>query len=173
MPPSNTKPCHNCRRRRLRCDRSWPTCHKCAVSGQECLGYGKVFVWTQGIDSQGNVNPPPGRRIPDDGDVSGSSSLSVSPSPPGQQPGHGLPRPQPRPDPSDQHPLAQLVQQAREQAAQQMNRQQSPQADSPLQPPGALTDPLFQDLDRTSRYYLSHCQSTQQWRFPSHLCQSR
>ncbi|RSM05451.1 hypothetical protein CEP52_006256 [Fusarium oligoseptatum] len=156
MPPSNTKPCHNCRRRRLRCDRSWPTCHKCAVSGQECLGYGKVFVWTQGIDSQGNVNPPPGRRIPDDGDASGSSSLSVSPSPPGQQPGHGLPRPQPRPDPSDQHPLAQLVQRAREQAAQQMNRQQSPQADSPLQPPGALTDPLFQDLDHTSRYYLSH-----------------
>ncbi|KAG5925365.1 hypothetical protein E4U42_004379 [Claviceps africana] len=56
---SITKPCHNCRRRRLRCDRSWPSCHKCASSGQECLGYGKVFVWTQAIDSDGNPRPPP------------------------------------------------------------------------------------------------------------------
>lgn len=64
--PNNsiTKPCHNCRRRRLRCDRSWPSCHKCALSGQECLGYGKVFVWTQAIDSNGNPRPSPvsGRR---------------------------------------------------------------------------------------------------------------
>ncbi|KAG8428819.1 hypothetical protein J3459_002394 [Metarhizium acridum] len=65
MPNNSTiKPCHNCRRRRLRCDRSWPTCNKCALSGQECLGYGKVFVWTQAIDSQGNPRPSPvsGRR---------------------------------------------------------------------------------------------------------------
>lgn len=57
--PSISKPCHNCRRRRLRCDRSWPTCHKCAVSGQECLGYGRVFVWTQANDTHGNLKPPP------------------------------------------------------------------------------------------------------------------
>jgi hypothetical protein len=172
MPPSNTKPCHNCRRRRLRCDRSWPTCHKCAVSGQECLGYGKVFVWTQGIDSQGNVNPPPGRRLADDSD----SSATASASPPGNHPGQSngdRPRPQPQPDYSDQHPLARLVQQA-QQAAQeaedlnQSQQQRSAQNDdlptssdtmdwSP--PTGALTDPLFQDLDHASRSYLAHCKS--------------
>ncbi|KAG5955509.1 hypothetical protein E4U57_003397 [Claviceps arundinis] len=60
-----TKPCHNCRRRRLRCDRSWPTCHKCAASEQECLGYGKVFVWAPAIDFDGAPRPPhaSGRRL--------------------------------------------------------------------------------------------------------------
>lgn len=111
MPPSITKPCHNCRRRRLRCDRSWPTCHKCAVSGQDCLGYGKVFVWTQGIDAQGNVNPPPGRRVTEE---------VAEPLP-------GLP--------------TSLVEWSARSST--------------------LTDPLFQDLDRSSRYYLAHC------RFPS------
>ncbi|PHH59275.1 hypothetical protein CDD81_3511 [Ophiocordyceps australis] len=51
--PSISKPCHNCRRRRLRCDRSWPSCHKCAGSGQECLGYGRVFVWAQTLHAHG------------------------------------------------------------------------------------------------------------------------
>ncbi|KKA27413.1 hypothetical protein TD95_005196 [Thielaviopsis punctulata] len=44
---SSAKACHNCRRRRLRCDRSRPTCNKCFISGQECLGYDRLFVWTQ------------------------------------------------------------------------------------------------------------------------------
>ncbi|KAI0023966.1 hypothetical protein F4780DRAFT_686423 [Xylariomycetidae sp. FL0641] len=43
---SELKACHNCRRRRLRCDRSVPTCHKCSRSGQECLGYGQLYRWT-------------------------------------------------------------------------------------------------------------------------------
>ncbi|KAK1471076.1 hypothetical protein CCUS01_06190 [Colletotrichum cuscutae] len=50
-----TKPCHNCRRRRLRCDRSYPHCHKCTVGGQECLGYGKLFRWTEGVASRGKL----------------------------------------------------------------------------------------------------------------------
>ncbi|KAI0836867.1 fungal-specific transcription factor domain-containing protein [Hypoxylon sp. FL0890] len=39
------KVCHNCRARRLRCDRSIPECHKCTSTGQECLGYGKLYKW--------------------------------------------------------------------------------------------------------------------------------
>ncbi|OTB13865.1 hypothetical protein K445DRAFT_24362 [Daldinia sp. EC12] len=39
------KACHNCRTRRLRCDRSVPVCHKCTSTGQECLGYGKLYKW--------------------------------------------------------------------------------------------------------------------------------
>ncbi|GKT52321.1 acriflavine sensitivity control protein acr-2 [Colletotrichum spaethianum] len=50
-----TKPCHNCRRRRLRCDRSYPHCHKCTAGGQECLGYGKLFRWTEGVASRGKL----------------------------------------------------------------------------------------------------------------------
>ncbi|KAL5606539.1 uncharacterized protein BROUX77_003732 [Berkeleyomyces rouxiae] len=53
---SSTKACHNCRRRRLRCDRSQPTCNKCAIGGQECLGYDKLFVWTQWVGGTTNGN---------------------------------------------------------------------------------------------------------------------
>ncbi|GFP57414.1 acriflavine sensitivity control protein acr-2 [Trichoderma asperellum] len=53
QPP--TKPCHNCRRQRLRCDRSYPHCNKCAASGKECLGYGKLFRWTGAIASRGKL----------------------------------------------------------------------------------------------------------------------
>ncbi|KAI1820714.1 fungal-specific transcription factor domain-containing protein [Xylaria intraflava] len=45
IPPMEQKACHNCRRRRLRCDRSIPACHKCTRSGQRCLGYGRLYRW--------------------------------------------------------------------------------------------------------------------------------
>ena len=55
-------PCHNCRRRRLRCDRSRPSCNKCSASGRECLGYDKLFVWTPcagtGPGSKGSSGTP-------------------------------------------------------------------------------------------------------------------
>ncbi|KAF3766895.1 hypothetical protein M406DRAFT_89512 [Cryphonectria parasitica EP155] len=38
--------CHNCRRARLRCDRSVPGCEKCHARGQICLGYGLLLRWT-------------------------------------------------------------------------------------------------------------------------------
>ncbi|KAL4883157.1 fungal-specific transcription factor domain-containing protein [Aspergillus karnatakaensis] len=50
-----TKACHNCRRRRLKCDRTVPSCNKCRQLGQECLGYGKLFLWTQGVASRGKM----------------------------------------------------------------------------------------------------------------------
>ncbi|KAL3477289.1 fungal-specific transcription factor domain-containing protein [Aspergillus californicus] len=49
------KACHNCRRRRLRCDRGVPACQKCSRTGQECLGYGKLFLWNQGVASRGKM----------------------------------------------------------------------------------------------------------------------
>lgn len=141
MPPSNTKPCHNCRRRRLRCDRSWPTCHKCAVSGQECLGYGKVYVWTQGIDAQGNVNPPPGRRAAEDAALPQPQVISAS-------------------MPSSSDGSINVGSTAMALAAGR---------ERPWAEPGAiatLTDPLFQDLDHNSRYYLAHCEPPS---FPSSI----
>jgi hypothetical protein len=39
--------CHNCARRRWRCDRSLPSCHKCTTSSASCPGYDKIFTWIQ------------------------------------------------------------------------------------------------------------------------------
>jgi hypothetical protein len=50
-----TKACHNCRKRRWRCDRSLPSCQKCSSSGVECLGYGKLFKWNSGVASRGKM----------------------------------------------------------------------------------------------------------------------
>ncbi|KAF4465078.1 hypothetical protein FALBO_8081 [Fusarium albosuccineum] len=113
-----------------------------------------------------------GRRVPDDADAASGAASAHSVPQPGQHQHQQSPQPQPQPDHSDQHPLARLVQQAQqaaERAQQQMNQQQQEQhrqqddnhqQQSPhaavWPPPGALTDPLFQDLDRTSRYYLAH-----------------
>lgn len=41
-------PCHTCRRARLRCDATRPTCKKCTKRGVECLGYGtRALLWVQ------------------------------------------------------------------------------------------------------------------------------
>ncbi|KAK4443280.1 fungal-specific transcription factor domain-containing protein [Podospora aff. communis PSN243] len=50
-----TKGCHNCRRRRLRCDRSVPTCLKCSTNGEECLGYGTLLRWTNAPAIKGKL----------------------------------------------------------------------------------------------------------------------
>lgn len=47
--------CHNCRQRRLKCDRSLPHCSKCIKRGQTCLGYGRLLRWEQGIASRGKM----------------------------------------------------------------------------------------------------------------------
>ncbi|KAL7924536.1 fungal-specific transcription factor domain-containing protein [Trichoderma austrokoningii] len=181
--PSNSKPCHNCRRRRLRCDRSWPTCHKCAVSGQECLGYGKVFIWAEAIDAHGNPKPSPSRRTPLGSSGSGQVSSSVANSyfPLFPDPASGR-----RPDDVDPSNRAAydasvrsipavrrpspLLQRNRSAAAMSAvtpeparNAASSPIQETPLEHRkwrpaalGSLTDPIFQDLDRNSRYYLAH-----------------
>lgn len=189
--PNNSKPCHNCRRRRLRCDRSWPTCHKCAVSGQECLGYGKVFIWTEAIDAHGNPKPSPSRRTPLGGPLSsGSGQVSSSvtnsyfplfPDPtsgrrpdvdPSNQTAHDAPVSEGRSIPVVRRPSPLLK---RNRSAAAMSATPEPTKDaasSPIQETplehqkwrptalGSLTDPIFQDLDRNSRYYLAHCKRT-------------
>lgn len=41
----NPEACHNCRRRRLKCDRTIPQCLKCKHKGQDCLGYQRLLRW--------------------------------------------------------------------------------------------------------------------------------
>lgn len=62
--------CHNCRKRRVRCDSTRPTCKKCDLKGIECLGYGKQkpLVWLQdgGYQNQylSEGNKPASQRKP-------------------------------------------------------------------------------------------------------------
>jgi hypothetical protein len=55
MAESSAKACHTCRRRRVKCDRTLPQCQKCAGAGVECLGYGRLILWNQGIASRGKM----------------------------------------------------------------------------------------------------------------------
>jgi hypothetical protein len=50
-----TRACHNCRRSRRKCDRSVPTCTKCYSTGQACLGYGELLLWTNSVASRGKM----------------------------------------------------------------------------------------------------------------------
>ncbi|KAJ4104059.1 hypothetical protein NW760_010735 [Fusarium oxysporum] len=47
--------CWNCRRRRVKCDGLRPHCGKCQAIGAECLGYGKLITWINGIASRGHM----------------------------------------------------------------------------------------------------------------------
>lgn len=49
------KACHNCRRRRLKCDRALPQCLKCIKNGQQCLGYQRLIRWETGVASRGKL----------------------------------------------------------------------------------------------------------------------
>jgi hypothetical protein len=122
-----SKACHNCRRRRLKCDRAVPSCAKCFHTGQECLGYGKLFLWNQGVASRGKMM---GKTFPVPGSesVSGSGSKSL-------------------PEPYDQKKEATTV------PSQDALVYTGPG----FFLSGPLLDPLYQSLDESSRRYLSHC----------------
>lgn len=125
QPP--TKPCHNCRRRRLKCDRSYPHCDKCIQTGQECLGYQGLFLWNKGVASRGKMM---GKTFED---VKQGSAV---------QPGRKLGVPA----------------EVRNGEAQRISTYRT-DASSLMEPSPCrtLADPLIQDLDWNSRYYLQHC----------------
>lgn len=139
-----TKPCHNCRRQRLRCDRSYPHCNKCTSLGKQCLGYGKLFRWTGAVASRGKLagktssaavhgQEDPGTSpasFPEVRSLSGSPTTSSFFS-----------------DASTGSPDSQL----------QLARRRSPSTEPSCANQYVLIDPLFQDLSSTHRYYLSYC----------------
>ncbi|KAH0843379.1 hypothetical protein AYO21_09937 [Fonsecaea monophora] len=55
--------CHNCSRRRIKCDQSRPKCNKCLRKGLDCPGYGIRYRFNDGIASRGRFT---GRTIPID-----------------------------------------------------------------------------------------------------------
>ncbi|KAI0121954.1 fungal-specific transcription factor domain-containing protein [Daldinia grandis] len=112
------KACHNCRSRRLRCDRSVPVCHKCSSTGQECLGYRKLYKWVG--------NKTPGDRISTKPSVYSTSKSRE--------------HVKSQPDSSVYDEQCVII----------------PQNTRPLSPNFTLLDPLFQDLNTSSRHYLNY-----------------
>ncbi|KAL4897265.1 fungal-specific transcription factor domain-containing protein [Aspergillus ambiguus] len=47
------KDCHNCKSRRIPCDRTTPNCRKCISRSLDCPGYGVYLRWGQGVASRG------------------------------------------------------------------------------------------------------------------------
>jgi hypothetical protein len=72
--------CRTCNRRRIRCDRSLPTCKKCALKELACPGYGLRIQFGQGVASRGNLK---GKSLPiieaAPGDDSKACSLTNEP----------------------------------------------------------------------------------------------
>lgn len=62
--PEPEKKCHTCRRRRVKCDFSTPTCRKCSESDVECLGYGSCILWVPGVASRGKMTGKSFYEIP-------------------------------------------------------------------------------------------------------------
>lgn len=154
QPP--TKPCHNCRRQRLRCDRSFPRCNKCLLAGKECLGYGQLFRWTGAVASRGKF----AGRTSTANDVgqpeSEGSSSRESSATPGQSPPKWTLG-------SDTVMGSEASHEVRLVHAPSPDRSgHSPPALGELSSPWVLADPLFQDLSHSYRYYLSYCKQ-----FPS------
>lgn len=65
MSEADTAPdsCWTCRRRRVKCDRLLPACHKCINSGHNCQGYttNKPLRWTNSLASRGKLT---GKTVP-------------------------------------------------------------------------------------------------------------
>ena len=52
---TSLEPCWTCRRKRLKCDRSLPACHKCTQTERICEGYKKPLKWEVGVASRGKM----------------------------------------------------------------------------------------------------------------------
>ncbi|GBF61890.1 acriflavine sensitivity control protein [Trichophyton mentagrophytes] len=131
------KPCHNCRRRRLRCDRSLPSCQKCIKKGEKCLGYGKLLVWNRGVASRGKMMGK-SFHVPDQAAASTAASGNQE---------LCLPRKY-RFVPSNM-PDGEAEAEAEAEAS-------GDEGETSVSINPCLVDPLFQDLDRASRFYISH-----------------
>lgn len=161
QPP--TKPCHNCRRQRLRCDRSYPHCNKCAASGKECLGYGKLFRWTGAIASRGKLagrtSSAPveaGEGTEGEGEGEGAEAEAWSPvlSSASVRSRRSSPA-SPRGPAMALNGFFGRRSSTGAEGLQLISQPGSPNAK--LSSPWALVDPLFQGLDQSHRFYLNYC----------------
>ncbi|KAJ0419801.1 hypothetical protein BJY00DRAFT_313722 [Aspergillus carlsbadensis] len=121
--------CHTCRRRRLRCDEAKPHCQRCAAEGVECLGYGNLILWVDGVASRGNMM---GKTF-SEGSTAPTSSNQVAPT--------AASRAVTSNHVSTYHP-------------QQESQAQASPTQSNLC--SSLLDPWLQQMDYNTRHYLTH-----------------
>lgn len=140
-----SKKCHNCRRQRLRCDRSYPHCNKCLLAGKECLGYGQLFRWTGAVASRGKLA---GKTL--------SAPSELSPSDAFASPACTAPSETADPDPTASDWVGAG---AGAEAGDMELLQAMHPTDLVLSMPWTLVDPLYQDLSHPYRHYLSYCKS--------------
>ncbi|KAH7262498.1 fungal-specific transcription factor domain-containing protein [Fusarium tricinctum] len=150
--PVAKKACHSCRRARLRCDRSIPHCSKCASRGVECLGYGRLFLWTGSVATRGKLAGQSSSasvcRLPKQGE-----SVMTDDVPPEMQMGSF--------DTQGLEPGAWGLMASQENQLSVVEKAQPWSPPSPPSPtssnsPWTLIDPLFQDMTQTQRYYLNY-----------------
>ncbi|OAA76863.1 hypothetical protein LEL_06547 [Akanthomyces lecanii RCEF 1005] len=150
------KPCHNCRRQRLRCDRSYPHCNKCTNAGKECLGYGKLFRWTGAVASRGKLA---GRTSSapvtvEGGAVAATSELFASS---GHSPSDtGSMSASSSPESGSCPPTPPLASRAATPESMQLVSSRATSVEQELKTPYILVDPIYQDLGDSHRYYLSY-----------------
>lgn len=148
-----TKKCHNCRRQRLRCDRSYPHCNKCLLTGKECLGYGQLFRWTGAVASRGKLA---GKTLGGGSDSSSSgpgSSDGSSDSLPSRTPSLRLSN-----EPDSEGVTG--VDDVDPDEMQLVRASEPTTTDFTFSMPWTLVDPLYQDLSHPYRHYLSYCMSS-------------
>ena len=156
-----TKRCHNCRRQRLRCDRSYPHCNKCLLAGKECLGYGHLFRWTGAIASRGKLAgktssadvsavPSTSPNEPKDHRTSKVKEARKDDRRPARSRSNSPQTPAPVAFVTEDYPRAQD-----RDSREIVRRSETPDAD--FSSPWVLADPLVQDLSYSYRHYLSYC----------------
>ncbi|KAJ3496777.1 hypothetical protein NLG97_g2408 [Lecanicillium saksenae] len=133
-----SKPCHNCRRQRLRCDRSYPHCNKCAVASR-----GKLA---------GRTSSAP---VPPTGLGGGEAALSkVAPS--SSSDSHKHDKSWPSTPESIDCPQTPPVGGDHSPDNMQLVTSRATSVEAELKTPYILIDPLYQDLGESHRYYLSY-----------------
>ncbi|KKK14615.1 hypothetical protein AOCH_005803 [Aspergillus ochraceoroseus] len=137
-----TKGCYTCRRRRIICDNALPTCRKCRGAGKECLGYQKPLVWVKGgVASRGKMIGLSFDDVQKDTETQDNLSTSAN-----------FPENAELLHPSSLPPPPQV-----ETEAECADRHQgAPVAVNRVPIPWVLTDPLFKDCSRMSRFYIDH-----------------
>ncbi|KAH7215357.1 fungal-specific transcription factor domain-containing protein [Fusarium oxysporum] len=126
---TNPNGCHNCRRKRFRCDGSVPSCRKCISLGKECLGYGTLWRWTDSVASRGKLA---GKKLPCNNDNPDHSSSSQT-------------------DADASRLTINIANQCIS-----SNHCLDLDLDDSIQLYGNLTDPLFSDMSSSDHNYLSY-----------------
>ena len=130
--------CWTCKRRRLKCDGGIPYCLKCWGHGVECLGYKKPLTWVNGVARRG---PSKNRTFSDLGNQRPSVQETLS-----------------RADEEQRNLMLPVI----TATAFNVNGTWDEAGALALSPisgslPRSLTEPLLEDLNNTSRFFIDYC----------------